>query len=76
MELSVIYFLRAYQQLLIVRNLSILVSQVKEHLQPVLLLLDREVALDRRVQASWDLLWVLLIELGSTLNTLYRIEYA
>jgi hypothetical protein len=32
-----------------VRNLSILVSQVKEHLQPVLLLLDREVALDRRV---------------------------
>lgn len=49
MELSVIYFLRAYQQLLIVRNLSILVSQVKEHLQPVLLLLDREVALDRRV---------------------------
>jgi hypothetical protein len=45
MELSVVYLLGADQQFLVERNLSILVSQVKEHLQPVLLLLDREVAL-------------------------------
>ena len=53
-----------------------MVRKIKEHLQPILLLLDREVALNSGIQARGYFGGVLFEELGPILNILNGFEYA
>ena len=53
-----------------------MVRKIEEHLQPILLLLEREVAFNGGIQACGYFSGVLSEELGPILNILNGVEYA
>jgi hypothetical protein len=70
MEFAMIYLLGTTQDYFIHGNISIMVSQVKEHFEPVFLLFYGVVALDSGIKATWNVRWVLSEELDSLLDSL------